>query len=596
VSRRVYYVTVLRQAAKAGTPFGRAWAAAGERSTAAVASLAVFGGVFGGWVLVATASVRHETSTSTLFSGSVGGLYLATGVIAHLRQPTNRVGLLMVLVGVGWFAEDIQISNNPVVHTVGYFVRSVDSGFLVHLVLAFPGGQLRSRADRALTATAYLIVLVAAPVATFFVHTTVPNLVLIANENVLVKPAFGAVQGVLAVAVALVLGNRWRTATPAARRVLAPVYLTGLTGAASSIVHPWLADTWWPNLVLGGIEHTATLLLPVAFLAGVWRVRLGRTAVAELVVGLPGSSPGQLRDLLARALGDPALRVGYHRPDHADYVDQDGLPVRVPPGRELTPVERNGRPVAALVHDPAIREDRHVLAAVIAAAAAELDNQRLAAEVRAQLVEVRASRARIVEAVDEQRRRVERDLHDGAQQQLVTVALTLRLAQQRLTDQERPDERLIELLRRSAVGLEDALAELRELARGIHPAILSEAGLLAALRTLASRSPSPVDLRESPIPALRAPVEATAYFVAAEALTNALKHGRTAAISIEVRHDAEGLHVVVSDDGVGGAEPTTGGGLLGLRDRVSAVDGELTVSSAPGAGTIVHAVLPVDAP
>jgi signal transduction histidine kinase len=569
---------------------------AGRRPTALVALLALAGGVFGVWVLIVTASGRHETSTSTLFSGAVGGLYLATGVLAHARQPGNRVGLLMVLVGVGWFAEDIQISIDPIVHTVGYFLRSVASGFLVHLLLAFPGGRLRSRSARALVVAGYLTVLVMTPVSTLFVHTQTPNLVLVVNATALLKQVFAAAGGVLAVGVVVLLGSRWWTATPAARRVLVPVYLTGLVGAVSSIVHPWLADTRWPNIVLGGVEHTATLLLPVAFLAGVWRVRLGRTAVAELVVGLPGSSPAQLRDRLARALGDPALRVGYYRPDQADYVDQDGLPLLVPPHRALAVVERDSRPVAALVHDPALREDRHVLDAVIAVAAAELDNQRLAAEVRAQLVEVRASRARIVSAVDEQRRRVERDLHDGAQQQLVTVALTLRLAEQRLTGQPLPDPQVIDLLRRSVAGLNDALAELRELARGIHPAILSEAGLLPALRALAARSPSPVRLDESPIPALAAPIEATAYFVAAEALTNALKHGQAAVVRIAVHHDAHGLHVVVADDGVGGADTTAGTGLLGLRDRVSAVDGELTVHSPLGAGTVVHAVLPVDAP
>jgi signal transduction histidine kinase len=565
------------------------------RPVGGVALLASAGAVFGAWVLIVTASGRHETSTSTLFSGAVGALYLATGVLAHAREPGNRVGLLMTLVGVGWFAEDIQIAVDPVIHTAGYFLRSVAAGLLVHLLLAFPGGRLRSRSAGPLVAAGYLAVLVLTPVSTLFVDTPTPNLVLVVDATVLLKLGFAVIGAVLAVAVVVALGHRWWTATPATRRVLAPVYLIGLVGAVSSVVHPWLADSRWPNLVLGGVEHIATLLLPVAFLAGVWRVRLGRTAVAELVVGLPGSSPAQVRELLARALGDPTLRVGYYRPDQADYVDQDGLPLLVPPDRQLSVVERDSRPVAALVHDPALREDRHVLAAVIAAAATELDHQRLTAEVRAQLVEVQASRARIVAAVDEQRRRVERDLHDGAQQQLVTVALTLRLAQQRVAGLPLPDPGLIELLGRGVDGLGDALAELRELARGIHPAILSEAGLLAALRALADRSPSPVELTGSPLPALAASSEATAYFVAAEALTNALKHGHAAAIRIEVHHDERGLHVVVTDDGVGGADTAAGTGLLGLRDRVRAVGGELTVHSPPGAGTVVHAVLPVDA-
>jgi signal transduction histidine kinase len=234
------------------------------------------------------------------------------------------------------------------------------------------------------------------------------------------------------------------------------------------------------------------------------------------------------------------------------------------------------------------------LAAVTSAAALELDNQRLAAAVRAQMAEVKASRARIVAAGDEQRRRVERDLHDGAQQRLVTVALTLRLARQRLG----ADGEVDELLARSADELELALAELRELARGIHPSVLSDLGLLPALRALAARSPRPVEVVESDLPALPDITAATAYFVAAESVTNALKHADADHIRIEVgiRSRAVGtsLWLAVVDDGVGGANPAGGTGLTGLRDRVSAVDGELTVRGALGAGTTVTAILPLE--
>jgi signal transduction histidine kinase len=323
-----------------------------------------------------------------------------------------------------------------------------------------------------------------------------------------------------------------------------------------------------------------------------WRVRLGRTAVADLLVRLPQSEPEQLRDLLATALGDPSLRIGYVRVDGSDLVDLEGRPLVVPPGQAVTVVEREGRRVAALVHDPALREDRHVLRAVTSAVALELDNQRLAAEVRAQLAEVRASRARIVAAGDEQRRRVERDLHDGAQQRLVTVALVLRLARQRAERATDPDPELARLLDRGAEGLEDALAELRELARGIHPAVLSEARLVPALRALAGRSPVPVEVDADDLPPLPAPVEATAYFVAAEAVTNALKHANATTIRITLRC-GEVLDLTITDDGVGGADLLRGTGLLGLRDRVSALDGELTVHS--GLGTTVRATLPVEA-
>jgi signal transduction histidine kinase len=242
------------------------------------------------------------------------------------------------------------------------------------------------------------------------------------------------------------------------------------------------------------------------------------------------------------------------------------------------------------------------LAAVTSAAALELDNQRLAAEVRAQLVEVRASRARIVSAADEQRRRVERDLHDGAQQQLVTAALLLRLARQRFDSLPEQDAALASYLTRSAGGLDDALRELRDLARGIHPAVLSEAGLVPALRVLASRAPQRIELHTEPgteldavaVPALPASVEATSYFVAAEAVTNALKHARASTIRIALHQDECALRLEVSDDGCGGADASGGTGLLGLRDRVSALDGELSVCSTPGAGTTIRVVLPLE--
>jgi signal transduction histidine kinase len=572
--------------------WGSVRAAAGRPAVRAVGVLAVAGGAFGAVVLVLAAPGRHEMSTTTLFSGTVGGLYLATGVVACLRQPDNRVGLLMVLVGIGWFAEDAQISIDPVVHTAGLLVRSASAGFLVHLLLAFPTGRLRSRLDRILAMIAYAAVFGLVPVSTPFVTSIVPNLLLIRPIAGLTR-VIDLVQVAVAAAVGVALLGRWFTATPPARRVLAPVFGTGLVGAVESVVDPVLgAGHRWLHVVLSDIGHAALVLLPLAFLAGIWRVRLGRTAVADLLVRMPGSSPAQLRDLLARALGDPSLGVGYWRAERADYVDRDGRPLPIPPGRAVTVVERDGRRVAALIHDPALREDRYVLQAVTSVAALELDNQRLSAEVRAQLVEVRASRARIVAAEDEQRRRVERDLHDGAQQQLVTVALTLRLARQRLDGRPDPDPELVVWLERCAAGLEAALGELRELARGIHPAVLSEAGLIPALRALAARSPHPIQLCEAPLPALTAPVAATAYFVAAEAVTNALKHAHAATIRIDIRHDTDGLHLSVTDDGAGGADLAGGTGLLGLRDRVSALDGELTVHSAPGSGTAVHAWLP----
>jgi signal transduction histidine kinase len=253
----------------------------------------------------------------------------------------------------------------------------------------------------------------------------------------------------------------------------------------------------------------------------------------------------------------------------------------------VTVLEHDGNPIAALVHDRSLLDDPELVQAVGAAASLALENARLQAELRAQLEEVRASRARIVSAGDAERRRLERDLHDGAQQRLLGVRLALQLARGRLADGGAVTD---ELLAEVDTEVVDALEELRVLARGIHRAILTEEGLAAALAALARRAPVPVELTVCP-QRLPAPVEATAYFVAAEALANVAKHANACRVAIEVTRRNGTLGVQVADDGVGGADPG-GAGLRGLRDRVEALDGRLEIESPSGGGTRVSAAIP----
>ncbi|MET7484459.1 ATP-binding protein [Streptomyces sp. NPDC005538] len=549
------------------------------------------GAVFGTYVLIVTAPGRYTTTTTILFSGAVGGLYLGAGLLARLRRPGNRVGLMMLLVGIGWFAEDLQISPDPVVHTVGLLVRSASSGFLVPLLLMFPDGLLRSRIDRVLAGAGYLTAFGLMPVSVLFSTSVVRNLLLVHPVDWL-RQATDVVQFVMSGAVVAVLLVRWATATRPARRVLAPLFAVGLVGGLASALDGMLGTgPSWTHTPLINIAHVSVLLLPLAFLAGVWRVRMGRTAVADLLRRMPLASEEDLRDALAKALGDSSVEVGFPAPDETGYVDSRGRTLTAEPGQQVSPLERNGRRVGVLLHDPALREDRYVLEAVVSAVALELDNQRLAAEVRAQLAEVRASRARIVEAGDEQRRRIEHDLHDGAQSRFVTALVTLRLARRQVANQPTRDQDLAELLDRIAELMGEGMDQLRDLAHGIHPAVLSETGLVAALEMIAARSPCPVRVSAAAVPEPPRPLAATAYFVAAEAVTNALKHAHATAIGIDVRHEDGVLRLTVADDGVGGADPDGGTGLLGLRDRVAVFDGEMTVSSAPGRGTVVSATL-----
>ena len=329
--------------------------------------------------------------------------------------------------------------------------------------------------------------------------------------------------------------------------------------------------------------------LPFAFLLGLMRSSLSRAgAVSALFDRLGGVSA---RDALAEALGDESLALAYWLPDSRRYVDARGRTVALPPadsGRAVTEIERDGAPVAAIVHDPALLDDRELLRTAGAAAALALENERLAAEVRARYDDLRAASARLVAAGDAARRRLERDLHDGAQQRLVSLSVTLNLARKHTE----PGSRTATLLDSAMTELTAGLSELRELARGIHPAVLTERGLDPALESLAARAPLPVTISGELEERLPPAVESAAYFVVMEALTNVAKYA--SATTAEVTVERVDGHVVigVADDGVGGADPASGSGLSGLADRVAALGGRLVVESPPGGGTMVRAEMP----
>jgi len=285
------------------------------------------------------------------------------------------------------------------------------------------------------------------------------------------------------------------------------------------------------------------------------------------------------------------VELAYWLPDSGQHVDAEGRPVKLPApdsDRAVTPVERDRRRIAAIVHDPALLEDPEQVRAAGAAAALALENARLEAELRAK-EEVRASRSRLVEVGLSQRRRLERDLHDGAQQRLVSLALTLRLARTRVARSAGEAERLLD---RSREELDQALEELRELARGIHPAVLSDRGLAAAVEALANRAPLPVELGELPSERVPEQVELAAYFVVSEALTNVAKYASANRASVAVTKANGHLTVEVSDDGVGGADLERGSGLRGLAARLEVIEGRLRVESEPGRGTTVRTSIP----
>jgi signal transduction histidine kinase len=291
---------------------------------------------------------------------------------------------------------------------------------------------------------------------------------------------------------------------------------------------------------------------------------------------------------LSHALDDPTLEVLFWLPERNGFVNAAGSGAELPSedNRTITMLEHEGAPLAALVHDPSLLEEPKLVEAAGAAARLALENARLHAETRAQLEQVRESRVRIVATADEERRRIERDIHDGAQQRLVALAVQLRSAQRRLRDPE-----VDSLLAATVKELQVAVEELRELARGVHPAILTEDGLAAALESLVSRIPFPVDL-EAAEGRLPAQVEATAYFVACEALANVVKHAQASTATVRAVRRNGLLLVEIEDDGIGGAAAENGSGLRGLADRVEALGGRLRVESPTEGGTRIVGEIP----
>jgi signal transduction histidine kinase len=338
------------------------------------------------------------------------------------------------------------------------------------------------------------------------------------------------------------------------------------------------------------IFFSAFALVPPAFLLGLVRMRFFRTAAVGRVIERLTDDPRGVRDALAAELGDPSLEVAYYLPERG-YVDRHGHPMTEPgTGRIATEIDHEGRRVGAIVHDEALCETPELLREAAAAASLALENARLEVELRARLEALRASRARLVEAGDAERRRLGRDLHDGAQQRLVALMIELQLARERFTEDPAGAKELVDS---AFANAQAAVGELRDLAAGIHPAVLSQRGLDAALESLRSRATFPVELESELDERLPSPVETAAYFVVAEALTNVAKYAGATYAKVEVRRENGAAVIDIRDDGVGGAAIGVGSGLSGLTDRVGALDGTLEVESPPGAGTLVRARFPL---
>jgi signal transduction histidine kinase len=498
-----------------------------------------------------------------------GWTLIACGLVAWSRRPDSRSGALMAATGFTWFLGNFATTGVEPVDWLGAHALYVYRGPLVDLLVSYPSGRLSSRVDRAGVAVGYAAALVT-PVWRSEIATIVLAVLLVAVCARSYLRAVGAARRarLLALQAAAALG----------------LVFTG--GAAARLAVP-AGDANEPSL----LALQATLCtLAVGLLAGLRSSARERGAVTDLVVELGESRSGTLRDELARALGDPTLQVGYWLPNAGAFVDSEGRPFALPDSgseRSVTMIEGEVRPIAALVHDPAVLDDPGLREAVSSAAQLAAANARLQAEVRARVAELRASRRRIVEAGDEERRRLERRLREGAEERLELLAEHLRRA--RLSA---GSDAARERLDRTEAQLERTLEELRRLAHGLHPRVLAETGLAGALASLAEQAPIPVEVA-APDAKLPPEVEAVAYFLCSEALANVAKHASASRVSLSVTTGDGRVRIEVEDDGLGGADPARGTGLRGLVDRVEALGGTFNLESPAGAGTRLAAEIPL---
>jgi signal transduction histidine kinase len=448
---------------------------------------------------------------------TAGWSFAFTGLYAWDRRPQNSTGPLMTAAGFAWFFQGLSASNNEWIFALGIVGQNLPFAILLHLLVTFPSGRLRTRAQAIAVGLAYLAT---GPLSLVWALFTDPstqsgcegcpgNPALIGGAEGVANAinAFQAIAASVSIAIAIwLLLRSWRRSSAAERRVLTPVFATGGTAFAVLLAQLITSELGVPHTVQVITFVTAVAIfacLPFAFLLGLLRSRIGRA-----------------------------------------------------------------------------EEVRSALTA---------ENEQLTEQLEAKVEELRASRHRIVEAGYAERRRVERDLHDGAQQRLMALTMTLRLAREKLDGDPGASA---ELLDEAMEELGAATAELREFARGIHPVVLSDRGLAAALGGLAERSPVPVEIAAVPEERLPTPVESAAYFVVAESLTNVARYADAELATVRVERRDGALEVEISDDGGGGADPEAGSGLRGLADRVAALDGSFDVRSEAGSGTTVEARIP----
>jgi signal transduction histidine kinase len=511
--------------------------------------------------------------------------YVGCGLIAWSRRPESRFGPLLVAAGLVPALSRLAEGDFAPLHVLGEGLLLLPAVLFIHVFLAYPSGRLVRRFERLVVVSGYVVVF----------GLDLLRLVLEASGRdgaVVVQAQRIGVAIVALAAVAALISRRRASGRPVRGSFELLVFCFGLalvalvTGTLMlSLGAPGRHEVRWVAFALVGIA-------PVLLLAGHLRAKLARSAVGDLFVELRRDpAPAELEQALARAIGDRSLTLAYWLPEFRSYAGPDGRPVTLPDpseARAVMHIERDGARVAALVHDRSLEDEPELLDSAAAALGISLENAQLHVELRAQLEELRGSRARIVESAQRERQRLERNLHDGAQQRLVALSLDLGLLEEQLEGNATARQRIDEARRAVAASLQ----ELREIARGIHPAVVTGHGLAVALEQLAARAEVPIRLTVAVGGRLPEAIEVASYYVVAESLTNIGKYARASRATVDVSRSNGSVLVEISDDGIGGADTERGSGLRGLADRVEALGGRLRVWSPAGGGTRVQAVIP----
>jgi signal transduction histidine kinase len=543
-------------------------------------------------------SARPDPGLEGALSVWISLPYIIGGLIAWWRRPDSRFGPLMLFAGWMTFLTTGSYSTEDLPFTIGQLFDLLPVAIFLHVFLAYPSGLLRNGLERAVVAAAYAISIGLQIPKMMFGGSGPDSLIEVSvkpdTAQTLLELQLWSLIGLLAAGVVILLVRRRGGGRPSRRPIalLVDSYVVALAMLALLLL---AGLHLWPSFeTIHRIAFTSLGLAPALFLTGLLSARLARSDVGGLFVELDANpAPTELRDALARVLRDPSLVLAFKLPGRDEWADANGHRVEVPstdPGRATSMIEREGEHLAALVHDASLEEERELLDAVGAAGGIALENARLQAELKARIKELSESRGRVIEAEQRERRRLERNLHDGAQQRLISISLELGQIAAAIKGDPDASARLAEVRDEVAQSME----ELRGIARGIHPAVVTGHGLTVALESLATRAPVPVELT-SGVDGDRfsEQLEVAAYYVVAESLANVGKHAQATSATVDLTRLNGDLVVEIADDGIGGADASRGSGLRGLADRVEALDGRLTVEAPSGGGTTVRASFPL---